>query len=65
MTRPTLGQRIARMRREARLTIPELHRRSGVAIGTISDAEHDKKDLRVSTLIKLLEAMGRRKNFCL
>lgn len=63
MSKPTLGQRLARLRHKARLTIPELHRKSGVATGTISNAENDKKDIRVSTLIKLLEAMGKRKPF--
>jgi predicted transcriptional regulator len=63
MSTPTLGQRLACMRRKAGLTIPELHRSSGVSTGTISDAENDKKDMRVSTLIKILDATKQRKSF--
>ena len=66
MTTPkteTLGEKLLRYRTAAGLTIPELSTKSGVATGTISNAENDRDDLRVSTLTSLLSAMGRLHSF--
>ncbi len=67
MSRPvkpeTLGSRLLGYRLAAGLTIPELSARSGVAMGTISDAENDLTDFRVSTLVSLLTALGRINHF--
>lgn len=66
MTRPrkqTLGQKLLAYRQAAGLTIPDLSARSGVAMGTISDAENDRTDFRVSTLTALLTALGQLDNF--
>lgn len=67
MTRPTkpetLGTKLLRYRRDAGLTIPELSEKSNVAMGTISDAENDLTDFRVSTLVALLTALGKKEAF--
>lgn len=59
----TLGAKLLRYRREAGMTIPDLSVKSGVAMGTISDAENDRTDFRVSTLVALLKAVGQINNF--
>jgi len=59
----TLGAKLLRYRQSAGLTIPELSVKSGVALGTISDAENDRTDFRVSTLIALLTALGQINHF--
>jgi len=59
----TLGAKLLRYRQTAGLTIPQLAERSGVALGTISDAENDLTDFRVSTLVALLTALGEKETF--
>jgi transcriptional regulator with XRE-family HTH domain len=54
----SLGAKLYRYRQHAGLTIPELSSKSGIAMGTISDAENDLTDFRVSTLVALLKALG-------
>ena len=64
MTKPeTLGAQLLRYRQEAGLTIPQLAEKSSVAMGTISDAENDLTDFRVSTLKALLTALGKIETF--
>jgi transcriptional regulator with XRE-family HTH domain len=64
MSKPeTLGTKLYRYRQDASLTIPQLSEKSGVAMGTISDAENDLTDFRVSTLIALLKALGQINTF--
>ncbi len=61
MTRPaseTIGEKLLRYRQQAGLTIPELSSKSGVATGTISNAENDIGDTQLSTLQKLTKALG-------
>lgn len=59
----TLGAKLLRYRQHAGLTIPELSIKSGIAMGTISDAENDLTDFRVSTLVALLKALGQINTF--
>ena len=59
----TLGQKLLRYRQAAGMTIPDLSIKSGVAMGTISDAENDRTDFRVSTLVALLKATNQLSNF--
>lgn len=47
---------LRKIRKEKKLTVPELSRRSGVAVRTIEDLEK-RGDGRVSTLIKLADAL--------
>lgn len=64
MSKPeTLGAKLHRYRQHAGFTIPELAEKSGVAMGTISDAENDLTDFRVSTLVALLKALGQINTF--
>ena len=66
MTRPapeTLGAKLLRYRQQAGLTIPQRAEKSDVAMGTISDAENDRTDFRVSTLKALLTALGQINDF--
>ena len=64
MSRPeTLGAKLLRYRQQAGLTIPQLAEKSCVAMGTISDAENDRTDFRVSTLKALLAALGKLETF--
>ena len=67
MTRPakpeTLGAKLLRYRQSAGLTIPQLAEKSDVAMGTISNAENDKTDFRVSTLVALLTALEKINTF--
>jgi len=64
MSKPeTLGAKLYRYRQYAGFTIPELSAKSGIAMGTISDAENDLTDFRVSTLIALLKALGQINTF--
>ncbi len=48
--------KLREMRKEKKLTVPELSRLSGVSVRTIEDLEK-RGDGRVSTLIKLADAM--------
>ena len=59
----TLGAKLLRYRQHAGFTIPELSLKSGIAMGTISDAENDLTDFRVSTLVALLKALGQINTF--
>ena len=59
MSIPTLGARLKDYRlTKAHMTIEQLSRAAGVAVGTISDIENNKHDPRVSTVAKMLRAMG-------
>lgn len=49
--------RLREIRKEKKLSVPELFRLSGVPIRTIEDLER-RGDGRVSTLIKLADALG-------
>jgi len=53
-----LGSRLRLYRTRLGLTIPELSRRSGVSVGTISNAENNVGDIRVSNLVAILAALG-------
>jgi len=59
----TLGKRLYALRHAASMTIPELSEKSDVASSTISDAENDKTDIRVATLVRMLDALGKRGGF--
>ncbi len=55
---PTNGERLLNLRHQTGLTIPELSAKSGVATGTISNVENDRGDAQISTLQKLVQALG-------
>ena len=55
---PTIGEQIKRARHGAKLTIEELHKRTKVSVGCISEIEQDKADPRYSTIQKLVTGMG-------
>jgi len=53
----TLGERIRHLREAAQLTIPDLSDKSGVAVGTIWNAENGRGDIQLSTLKKLCKGL--------
>lgn len=53
----TLGERLRRLREAAQLTIPDLSDKSGVAVGTIWNAENGRGDIQLSTLKKLCKGL--------
>lgn len=52
-----LGRRLARARRAQGLTLDELSRLSGVGIATLSHAENATRDVRLSTLGRIISAL--------
>lgn len=54
----TLGERLQRHRQNAGLTILDLSDKSGVAVGTIWNVEHNIGDTQLSTLKKLTAALN-------
>jgi transcriptional regulator with XRE-family HTH domain len=58
MSKPeTLGERLQRLRLTAGQTIPDLSDKSGVAVGTIWNAENGRGGIQLSTLQKLCKAL--------
>lgn len=51
------GKLLRKRRRELALSQEDVARKTGVAQGTISDLEQDKRGARVSTLRRLAEAL--------
>ncbi|MGN0314993.1 MAG: helix-turn-helix domain-containing protein [Fusicatenibacter sp.] len=54
---PEMGQRIAMLRRNKKLTQEELADRSGVSLQTISTAERGVKALRPENIVKISQAL--------
>jgi transcriptional regulator with XRE-family HTH domain len=54
----TTGARLRQRRKAAQLTLAEVSRRSGVTIAHLSRIENGLADPRLSTLQRVLEAMG-------
>jgi len=52
-----VGRRVASARREQGLTLDELARLSGVGIATLSHLENATRDVRLSTLGRVLSAL--------
>ena len=52
------GAKLRRLRREQALTLAELSERSGVADGTISRLENERRPAMLPTIRKLSEAFG-------
>lgn len=50
--------RVRQVRKAKGLTIKDLHERSGVAIGHISDVENGKKSPRIDTALRLASGLG-------
>ena len=53
-----IGQRLRSTRLDRGLSQEDLSFESGVAVANISDIELGKKDIRISTFIHLIEALG-------
>jgi transcriptional regulator with XRE-family HTH domain len=58
MSKPkTPGEHLQRVRRSTGLTITDLSDKSGVAVGTIWNAENGRGGIQLSTLQKLCKAL--------
>lgn len=53
-----LGENLKRLRREKGLTLHELSAKSGIKMTHIATLEKNKSDPKLSTIYKLLEALG-------
>ncbi|MCQ4924949.1 helix-turn-helix domain-containing protein [Tissierella carlieri] len=53
----SIGDRIRFKRKSLRLTIQELHEKTGLSIGNISDLENNKYSPSVATLLPLSKAL--------
>lgn len=60
--RTTIGEQLHNVRIRRRMTLEQLAGRAAVAVGTISELERGNADPRISTVIKLANAMGGRFN---
>jgi HTH-type transcriptional regulator, cell division transcriptional repressor len=54
----TMGERMARLRKAAGLSQPQLAKKSGVPLGTLRCLEQDRRIPRLDTFIALADAIG-------
>lgn len=54
----TIGQRLRALRAAHNLTIPEVHRKTGISKGNLSAIETDKNNPSANALIQLAELYG-------
>lgn len=57
-SRNTLGYRLWKLRRDKNWTLEYVSLKADVAIGTISDLEHNNHKPNITTLMKLAKALG-------
>lgn len=53
-----IGERLAKERQAKGWTLEELSKRTGISRANLNDAEHGKRDSRISTLAMIAKGLG-------